>query len=101
MEINFEKDVMLSLRKRLDSIEFATDLYKALCNMRWQSTIDENIFYACSWRHAGGMIVGLRCLGENYLDFYCSGNEGVIEPYIELELKKLGWRPLPWENIEC
>ena len=100
MKINFEED-LLSLEKRVESIEFATDFYNALCNMRWQSTIDSSKIYSCSWRYAGRMIAELRNRGEEYLDFYCSGSEGVVKPYIELELKKLGWKPLPWENIEC
>jgi hypothetical protein len=40
-----------------------------------------------------------RDLGEDYMDFYCSGNEGFVDKEIEEDLHKLGWLPIPWRKF--
>ncbi len=57
----------------------------------WDFYKQPDWIYSCSWRYAGGMIADLRGLGEDYMDFYCSGGEGLVDPEIEEDLYKLGW----------
>jgi hypothetical protein len=77
--------------------------------------------WGCSWRYAGGIIAELVGHGD-YLDWYCSGirnigydeeinqiwdtrgyaPEGRITGEILLDLRSLGWKPIPggdWENF--
>ena len=67
---------------------------------------------------AGGIVADMREQGD-YIDWYCSGignsedgyglagnkpeqgayvPEGVVTEEIELDLNRLGWRPVPWSN---
>ena len=48
--------------------------------------------FSCSWRYAGGLIAQIRSKGENYLDFYCSGNEGKVSEEIKKDLNEMGWK---------
>jgi hypothetical protein len=85
----------LSERVRTDDA-FARDLYGALCNMRWRRSRDADAEpVSMSWRHAGGVVAHLACKGECYLDYYCSGNEGVVPTRIREALGALGWVPAP------
>lgn len=97
-EPNFEKEIRILLPK-LENDSYATALYGALCNMRWKK-LGSNYIYSCSWRYAGGLIASLRCKGEDYLDYYCSGNEGQIREDIEKDLAALEYIPLPWPEGE-
>lgn len=71
---------------RIFDKEFATRIYGHLCNLVWFDYIDEELI-EFSWRGAGGFISNLRSrnlqIKEDYLDFYCSNNEGVVEKEIE------------------
>ena len=82
----------------------------------WQELKGET--WSCSWRHAGGIIADMREEGD-YIDWYCSGigneelgngldgtvpdvtdgrdyvPEGTVTEEIELDLNRLGWRPVP------
>jgi len=117
MKENFER-CLRTLYSKLDNDEYANKMYAALCNMRWQEVwgvtdyqlqnldrihrrfpIRQKQLYSCSWRYAGGLVAAIRCNKEYYLDFYCNGNEGVVDPEIKNDLKELGWEPLPWEEI--
>jgi len=89
---------LYKIKHMLNDEDLAIDLYRALCNMRWQSIKDPKNIYSCSWRFAGGLVADLRDQGENYMDFYCSGNEGFVSNKIAKILKDLGWQPLPWED---
>lgn len=76
------------------SNSYAKDLYAALCNNDFQkleiiSILKEETWH-CSWRYAGGIIANMREIGD-YIDWYCSGNEGVVTEEIKQDLKKLGW----------
>ncbi len=96
---------------------YAQNLYSAMCNMTWQSRefwqeMKGEVWH-CSWRHAGGIVADMREEGD-YIDWYCSGigggltmedgrpdgyvPEGVVTEEIELDLNRLGWRPVPWTD---
>jgi len=105
------------------SDSYAQNLYAAMCNMTWQSREFwqemKGETWSCSWRHAGGIIADMRESGD-YIDWYCSGiaggdepavyevggdlkrkafvPEGVVTEEIELDLNRLGWRPIPWKD---
>lgn len=97
MEKDFEKGLSF-LFSRLVNDNYAKKMYSALCNMRWRN-IETREVYSCSWRYAGGLIAGIRGMKENYLDFYCGGNEGKVDPEIGRDLGELGWVPLPWPEV--
>ena len=111
-----------------ESDNYAQNLYAAMCNMTWQSREFwqelKGEVWSCSWRHAGGIVADMREQGD-YIDWYCSGigneeygngldgtkpvqdedgriyqPEGVVTEEIELDLNRLGWRPIPWSDDE-
>lgn len=99
----------------LADIEAAKDFYRALSNMRWRkSDIDEedlildrlkgvrNDVCSYSWRTAGWIIADIRNThynaNEDYMDFYCSGNEGHVTDLVKECFERMGWFPFPWEN---
>lgn len=49
--------------------------------------------YSASWRAAAGLIADIRNRGEDYMDFYCSGNEGIVHETVALAFEALGWVP--------
>ncbi len=102
------------LKMRSDR-EYATDVYRALCNMRWRvvgfvgfgwkSYIKAVFFgrksgllYSCSWRYAGGLVAEIRNFGEDYLDFYCSGGEGRITREVKRDFKRMGFVPFKFDH---
>ena len=103
-----------------ESDNYAQNLYAAMCNMEWRrrdlwpEMKEEN--WGCSWRHAGGIVADMKETGD-YIDWYCSGignaelgngltgadgtnyvPEGTVTEEIELDLNRLGWRPVPYED---
>ena len=107
---------------------YAQNLYAAMCNMTWQSREFwqelKGETWSCSWRHAGGIVADMQENGD-YIDWYCSGignkekgfgldgcepvpdpegrdyvPEGTITEEIELDLNRLGWRPIPYSDDE-
>jgi hypothetical protein len=92
---------------------YAQNLYAAMCNMQWQSREFwqelKGETWSCSWRSSGGIIADMREQGD-YIDWYCSGirngddtdngfvPEGHVTEEIELDLNRLGWRPIPWSD---
>jgi hypothetical protein len=109
------------------SENYAQNLYAAMCNMDWQSREFwqelKGETWSCSWRHAGGIVADMREQGD-YIDWYCSGignpelgngldgtvpdvsdgrtyvPEGQVTEEIELDLNRLGWRPVPYKDEE-
>ncbi len=67
------------LAKVRESRVYAQNLYAALCNNDFQRQdiwpVLKNQKYACSWRHAGGIIADMQGEGD-YIDWYCSGIKG-------------------------
>lgn len=109
-----------------ESDNYAQNLYAAMCNMTWQSREFwqelKGETWSCSWRHAGGIVADMQEKGD-YIDWYCSGigneeygngldgtkpefdedgrnyvPEGTVTEEIELDLNRLGWRPVPWND---
>jgi len=122
---NMEYDLRTS-KELCDKVKasdnYAQNLYAAMCNMTWQSREFwqemKGETWSCSWRHAGGIIADMREQGD-YIDWYCSGignddsgygldhrpatnyvPEGTVTEEIELDLNRLGWRPVPWSDDE-
>lgn len=98
-DYNLEKDLEMSkqIRKLVKDDKFAQALYAALCNVGWRKN---GIEWGCSWRYSGGLVADLRGVGEDYLDFYCSGigdgtkvPEGHVDCKVREELAKLNWFP--------
>ena len=110
------------------SDNYAQNLYAAMCNMDWQSRDFwqelKGQTWSCSWRHSGGIVADMKEKGD-YIDWYCSGignhekgfgldgyiptpdpdgreyvPEGVVTEEIELDLNRLGWRPVPYSDEE-
>jgi hypothetical protein len=83
--------------EKIKQDEYAKSIYSALCNMRWQPKevvpILRDEYWTCSWRAAGGIVADLRTEGEDYMDFYCGGNEGFVNDEVREDLAKLGWHP--------
>ena len=88
----------LVLQKVKDDV-FAQQLYAAMCNVSW---LKNNVEWSVSWRTSGGLVADLRNVGEDYMDFYCSGiggngntNEGEVTDDVLDTLATLGWAPDP------
>lgn len=86
------------LSDKVKDIKFANALYGSLCNTIWYNKTTEDI-YSCSWRYAGGLVADLRNVGENYLDFYCNGEEEIYHSEVYTEIEKLGYESLQYKNI--
>ena len=102
MSHKFEEDLQQLSSRIANDLDFATDVYNALCNMRWQRKDNQKEIYSCSWRYAGGLVADMRGNNDsmNYMDFYCSGNEGVITDEVAAAFEKLGWVQLPWNDVD-
>ena len=122
LEHNFEKDLEKLKVKILDD-KYAQKVYAALCNVVWiHSSRPENYKqiqeeswitgtwlrvdwdYSCSWRSAGGLVASIQDKGGDYMDFYCSGDEGNVDQEVAKDLKVLGWEPdvdneERWQNV--
>lgn len=94
---DFKKDLK-DIADKLQDDDFAKDVYRALCNMRWQSKNNPKKVYSCTWRYAGELVAELRAKGEIYLDFYLSGGEGGITKEVGEAFGEMGmgWVPLSW-----
>lgn len=89
--------------------------YAALCNMQWEKIdfcdTEEAIvhrlkgenpaLWSCTWRYAGGIIAAIRdehySTNEDYMDFYCGGEEGIVSDTVRDALFALKWRPVPYD----
>lgn len=101
----------------------ATDLYGAMCNVRWvklpvclasrtafvlsttASDLGNNNSWTASFRYAAEMIaimrnIELKNCAETYLDWYLSADAGYghITEQIAEELLKIGWIPFKYED---
>ena len=94
----------------------AVEFYSALCNMQWRKKDgipeDERIIeklkgvetdlWSCTWRRASAIIADIRNVNynvdEDYMSFYCAGNEGIVSDRVEECFDRMGWTPAPWNN---
>jgi hypothetical protein len=60
-----------------------------LCNTQWKHTAS-GVEWSCSWRSAGGIVAALSGEGD-YLDWYCSTGEGLVDEQVLAEIGALGW----------
>lgn len=96
-ESEFKKIITKNLSEKVKDESFAKQLYASLCNTIWYNKNTEDI-YSCTWRYAGGLVAEMRCKGENYLDFYCSGGEGCYHAEVYKELKNLGYEAIEYKQ---
>jgi hypothetical protein len=99
---------------------YAQNMYAAMCNMQFIKLdvlpILKNQRWSASWRSAGGIVADMIQKGD-YIDWYCSGigeglgngdfdrskgyvPEGTVTEEIQMDLKALGWLPVPWDDEE-
>jgi hypothetical protein len=82
--------------------DYAQRVYAALCNMQWQKRevmpILKDDTWSCTWRYAGGMMAHIARRNEDYMDYYCSGNEGFVADDVREDFLKLGWQPVPFDD---
>ena len=122
---NMEYDLLTTdwmLDKIRTNNSYAQNLYAAMCNRQFQKLdvipVLKDERWSCSWRYAGGIIADMQQKGD-YIDWYCSGiqgmdddqfqdldaeakerylymknnyvGEGVVTDQIREDLFKLGW----------
>jgi hypothetical protein len=94
---DLEKDVVDTdwLRERITSSEeYARAFYSTLCNNAFKHKEGGPLdIWTCSWRYAGEMLSNIRAQGD-YSYYYCSGNEGVIDPEVRFDIAQIGWNIL-------
>ena len=94
---DLEKDLFSNntiVSKCVNNEIYGRDLYGALCNNRFFYGDYE---WTCSWRMAGGIVAEIIKQGD-YIDWYCSGNEGIVTDEIKLDLMMMGWIVKPYET---
>lgn len=94
---DLEKDLFSNntiVSKCVNNEIYCRDLYGALCNNRFFYGDYE---WTCSWRMAGGIVAEIIKQGD-YIDWYCSGNEGIVTDEIKLDLMMMGWIVKPYET---
>lgn len=77
------------VEKMLDDT-YAECMYSALTNTEWICR-DTNENWTASFRAAGAIVASLRPFKEDYMDFYCCREEGVVTKEIEADLNSIGW----------
>lgn len=74
--------------------DVAVKLWCALSNIQWHHAEHGEVGY--TFRAAGDLVAALRGSGH-YMDWYCSGNEGVVDELVGAALGKHGWT---WSEYE-
>jgi hypothetical protein len=86
------------IRALVRSDLFAALLFGAVCNTQWKHTAS-GVEWSCSWRSADGIVAALRGEGD-YLDWYCSSGEGLVDEQVLAEIPALGWELVEAEPTE-
>lgn len=107
IDLLFEnKELLIEETKK--NPEWLCELYASLCNTDWVrlpknkeefvDTLRGEDEFGVSWRSAGGICAEIynQTFGDkewkDYMDYYCSGNEGVATPRIHEIAAKLGFK---------
>ena len=95
---SLERDLVASsgFRELVRSSAFAELLYASLCGTRWRHQTTGTVWSA-SMRQAGAIVASVRGEGD-YLDWYCSGGEDVVDERIATLIGELGWKLGPDEG---
>lgn len=97
LELDLLRNIALCERVQTDH-EFAKSLYAALCNIEFHHPeLDEP--WGCTWRHAGGIVADMENNGGDYMDYYCSGNEGHVTEELRSIFMEMGWDPQPYPKM--
>jgi len=67
---------------------FGVRLWSSLANVEWRK---DGAIIGYSFRAAGDLIVAVIGKGH-YMDWYCSGPEGTVDPEIAQMLASKGWK---------
>lgn len=100
------KDLCESLIRTVGERVRASDddaraVYSSLCNIQWLHP--ENTRPTClSFRNAAACVAELRApaFSEDYLDWYCSAQDGIVAPWIAEALAAEGWLWAYWPDEE-
>ena len=92
---SLERDLVASslFRDRVRFPAFAELLYASLCGTRWRHRATGTAWSA-SMRQAGAIVANVRGEGD-YLDWYCSGGEDVVDERIAALIGELSWDLVP------
>jgi hypothetical protein len=104
-ELDYEFQQSKELMNKMRSKDYAQRFYAALCNNFWRKegyVYNDQKPWAVTWRTAGGIASGFHHGDDrlsDYMEFYCSGGEGEVDPEIQQDLYDLGWdhEPIAWQ----
>lgn len=100
MDLDILQEDWLVQKIRQDDA-YARKLYASMCNIRWQYQdlfpVLKDEFWTVSWRSAGAVVADIRGQGD-YLDWYCSGNEGYVDEEVREDLARIGWHPYTYPD---
>jgi len=68
-------------------------LWGSLSNVEWYRKDKNKLSVGYSFRAAGGLIADIIGKQSSYLDWYCSGDAGVVDTGIGEIFDEEGWRP--------
>jgi hypothetical protein len=86
LELDLRCSKLLS-EKCKNSKEYSYKLYSSLCNNKFKKN---NNICSYSFRVVSGIVANLNESGD-YIDWYCSGYEGLINQEVIEDLNSLGW----------
>lgn len=82
---------------KLKNRDYAQRFYAALCNNQWDKegyAYNDKSPWCVTWRTAGGITSSLHQGDDrlaDYMEFYCSGEEGRVDTEVQQDLYELGW----------
>ena len=91
---DFETDLKELFAERIcmDN-NFAKRIYAALTNIIWKNGVYK---YSVTFRYAGSLLAEIQGKG-NYMDWYCSAGEGIVDTDIAEALDTRGWVPTEYD----